>query len=148
MRKAYVPRNLKQLVIDRAGNCCEYCLSQARFSAQTFSMEHIKPVRAGGASIESNLALSCQGCNSHKAIKTAASDPLTGLPASLFNPRKQTWDDHFTWTDNYTEILGTSPTGRATVESLRLNRGGLVNMRRVLYGMGYHPPAVPVWQGQ
>lgn len=140
MPKAYIPRNLRQQVIDRAGGCCEYCLSQVRFSSAAFAVEHIKPSHAGGPSIESNLALSCQGCNSHKAIKTTASDPLTDLPASLFNPRKENWNDHFIWSADYAKVHGISPAGRATVAALRLNRPGLVNMRRVLYAMGEHPP--------
>jgi 5-methylcytosine-specific restriction endonuclease McrA len=40
-------------------------------------------------------------------------------------------------------IIGVTPTGRATVEALRLNRPGLVNMRQVLYGIGKHPPDRP-----
>ncbi len=32
-----------------------------------------------------------------------------------------------------------TPTGRATIEALQLNREGLVNLRRVLYAMGEHP---------
>jgi len=40
-------------------------------------------------------------------------------------------------------IIGVTPTGRATVAALRLNRPGLVNMRQVLYGIGKHPPDLP-----
>lgn len=136
----HTPRRLRRLVIDRAGGCCEYCVSQARFSPQAFSVEHIKPIHAGGPTIESNLALSCQGCNNHKAIRTIARDPLTGLSASLFNPREGNWNEHFTWSDDYATMQGITPTGRATVVALRLNREGLVNIRRVLYAMGDHPP--------
>ncbi len=35
--------------------------------------------------------------------------------------------------------IGLTPTGRSTVEVLQLNREGVVNLRRVLYGMGEHP---------
>jgi len=37
-------------------------------------------------------------------------------------------------------IIGLTPTGRATVEVLKLNREGLVNLRQVLYAAGKHPP--------
>jgi len=47
---------------------------------------------------------------------------------------------HFAWDDEYTKLTGLIPVGRATVEALRLNRNGLVNMRRVLYCVGEHPP--------
>jgi hypothetical protein len=40
-------------------------------------------------------------------------------------------------------LVGLTPTGRATVETLKLNREGLINLRRVLYVMGEHPPGYP-----
>jgi hypothetical protein len=36
--------------------------------------------------------------------------------------------------------IGLTPTGRATVERLQLNREGVVNLRRVLRTIGQHPP--------
>ena len=68
---------------------------------------------------------------------------MTGDPVLLFHPRNQRWRDHFAWTADCTAILGLTPTGRATVEALHLNREGLVNLRRVLYAAGEHPPAEP-----
>ena len=143
MPREHIPVQLRQLVTDRVRGCCEYCRSQSRFAPEPFSVEHIVPRYTGGLTVESNLALSCQGCNNHKAIKTVARDPVTGLPASLFNPREENWSEHFTWSDDYTTVQGMTPMGRATVAALRLNREGLVNMRRVLYAMGEHPPAEP-----
>jgi hypothetical protein len=58
----------------------------------------------------------------------------------LYNPRQQRWQDHFCWSDNHAQIVGLTPTGRATVEALKMNRTGLVNMRQVLYLIGKHPP--------
>jgi hypothetical protein len=58
----------------------------------------------------------------------------------LFHPRNQPWSDHFSWNDDFTIIIGITPTGRATVETLSLNREGLVNLRRILYQAGEHPP--------
>lgn len=87
-----------------------------------------------------NLAYSCQGCNNHKYIKTDGLDPVSGEVTPLFHPRRQRWRDHFIWSHGFTRIVGLTPTGRATVESLRLNRESLVNLRRVLYEHGQHPP--------
>jgi hypothetical protein len=36
--------------------------------------------------------------------------------------------------------MGLTPTGRATVETLHLNHEGVVNLRRVLFVVGLHPP--------
>ena len=143
MVKKYSLAQLKQAIIERALGCCEYCRSQARFSTQAFSVEHIVPVSCGGETILDNLALACQGCNNHKYNKTKGRNPVNGEMVSLYNPRQQRWQDHFTWNDDYTLIVGLTPTGRATVETLKLNREGLVNLRRVLYAAGEHPPVEP-----
>jgi hypothetical protein len=132
---------LRESVITRAHGCGEYCRSQARFATQSFSVEHILPRDKGGLTLLENLALSRQGCNNHKYNKVAGSDSVTKQVVPLFHPREQTWDDHFVWNDDYTQILGLTPIGRATVAALHLNREGLVNLRRVLYAVGEHPPS-------
>jgi hypothetical protein len=101
---------------------------------QPFSLEHIDPRSQEGETSLENLALSCQGCNNHKYTKTHARDPATGVLVPLFHPRRQPWSEHFAWNDGATLVIGISPTGRATVEALRLNREGLINLRRVLFG--------------
>lgn len=143
MPREYIPVSVTRLVVDRARGCCEYCRSQSRFSPQSFSVEHISPRYTGGPTVESNLALACQGCNSHKGIKIVARDPATGFPASLFNPREESWSNHFAWSGDYTRVQGTTPTGRATVAALKMNRVGLVNLRGVLLATGDHPPTEP-----
>jgi 5-methylcytosine-specific restriction endonuclease McrA len=130
----------KRLVEERAGACCEYCRSQLRFAMQSFSVEHIDPDRDEGGEALANLALSWQGCDNHKYTKTHGTDPVTGQQVPLFHPRRHRWADYFAWSEDCTLILGTTPTGRATVETLHLNRPGLVNLRRVLFAAGEHPP--------
>jgi hypothetical protein len=78
-----------------------------------------------------------------KAVTTAntlTQKRETNQAAPLYNPRKDSWQQHFTWSEDYTLILGLTPTGRATVELLQLNRLGNQNLRQVLYVTGYHPP--------
>ena len=140
--KRATPRQ-RQVVAERARGCCEYCRSQARFAIQPFSVEHILPLERGGTTALDNLALACQGCNNHKYTKTEGRDPVSGDSVSLYHPRQQRWRDHFAWNDDFTLIIGLTPTGRATVKALQLNREGLVNLRRALYSMGEHPPAEP-----
>lgn len=69
----------------------------------------------------------------------AGIDPVSGENVRLFHPRQEQWDDHFTWIDQYSKILGLTAIGRATVEKLRLNREGVVNLRTVLRELGKHP---------
>jgi hypothetical protein len=45
------------------------------------------------------LAWACPACNGHKYAKTRAPDPRTGRTVDLFNPRRQRWPRHFTWSE-------------------------------------------------
>lgn len=38
--------------------------------------------------------------------------------APLYNPRLQRLQEHFTWDAEFTQIIGVTPTGRATVASV------------------------------
>jgi len=140
LSKLRITPQQKQAVIRRAHGCCEYCRSQLRFTNQAFSVEHILPKNLGGQNVLDNLALSCQSCNNHKYTKTTGVDPLTGQIAPLYHPRQQSWTEHFAWNEDCTLIIGLTPTGRATVATLQLNKPGLVNLRRILYAAGEHPP--------
>lgn len=141
MSGKYVAADLRRLVRTRANSVCEYCRSQERFSPQRFSVEHIKPRATGGTTTEDNLAFSCQGCNGHKYTRERAADPLTGAIVSLFNPRIQRWRNHFAWSADAVLLVGLTPTGRATIEALQMNRQELINLREVLYVAQKHPPA-------
>ncbi|MEM8806039.1 MAG: hypothetical protein AAGF01_08435 [Cyanobacteria bacterium P01_G01_bin.38] len=68
-------------------------------------------------------------------------DPVTQAMVALYHPRQQIWTEQFAWNEDYSKILGLTSIGRATVEKLKLNRPGLVNLRRILYDLGEHPPA-------
>lgn len=131
---------LKSAVRIRANNCCEYCRSQAEFSHDPFSGEHIFPVTKGGTDDLDNLAWSCLGCNYYKFTAISAFDLVTSKPALLFNPRIDSWETHFRWHEDFTVMIGLTPTGRATIMRLKLNRQGLINLRQVLYDAGKHPP--------
>ena len=48
MRKSRVNLKQRRIIIERAQGCCEYCLSQANFSTQSLSVEHIIPLAKGG----------------------------------------------------------------------------------------------------
>jgi 5-methylcytosine-specific restriction endonuclease McrA len=131
---------LKKQVTARAKACCEYCRSQEGFSSQSFSVEHIIPRVAGGKTSLLNLALACQGCNNHKYTKIEVFDGVSGERVSLFHPRQHVWSDHFAWTEDFSLMVGLTPTGRATIEAMKLNRKGVVNLRKVLQFVGKHPP--------
>jgi hypothetical protein len=58
----------------------------------------------------------------------------------LYNPRQQVGSENFAWNDDFTQVIGKTPCGRVTVEALRLNRYGVVNLRRLLFATNLHPP--------
>lgn len=104
----------------RAENRCEYCgLSQDAAPVATLHIEHIIPKQHGGTDDPANLALACFHCNQHKGPNLTGIDPQTGQIIPLFHPRMQLWHEHFALQG--TEILGLTPTGRATVRVLAMN---------------------------
>ena len=137
-----VPLEVKELVVARARYRCEYCLSPMHCNPDQPSIEHIEPSSRGGSDAPSNLALSCQGCNSFKHVAVSAEDPSTGLEVRLFHSRTDRWAEHFAWSDDQVSVIGRTPTGRATLSRLQLNRPGLLNQRRLLMLAGLHPPDI------
>lgn len=140
MTKKRIPAKLKRLVRQRAKGYCEYCISPEFCATQLHSTEHITPKSLGGTSEEDNLALACQGCNGSKSNKTHALDPVTRKRVALFHPRRDDWHEHFTWSPDHLYLIGLTPTGRATIRALDLNRKGVVRLRRLLLLDHEHPP--------
>jgi hypothetical protein len=106
----------------------------------TLEVDHIIPESFGGQTEEENLWLACSACNGHKSNRIAAVDPASGDLVRLYDPRRQTWSEHFAWNDSGDLIFGLTATGRATVEALDLNRPALVYARYLWTEWGWHPP--------
>lgn len=140
MTRTHIAVRDREFIITRAKDRCEYCQSPAGFATQSFSMEHIIPVSRGGETELANLAWACPGCNGHKYNKIQVPDPADGKLVSLYNPRNEDWESHFKWDEEFSHVIGLTPTGRATVSTLKMNRSGLVNIRRALFAIGVHPP--------
>ncbi len=134
-------RAVREQVAERANHPCEYCRVPFHWSNDLFDVEHIQPRKLGGTDDLENLAWSCSSCNAHKATATEAIDPDTGEPVPFFHPRTDTWRVHFAWDVSRLYIIGLTPTGRAMVERLLLNRQQLINLRFALIAVGVHPPA-------
>ena len=118
-------------VLRRAGNRCEYCLlRQEQLPFSTFHIEHILPRKHGGDDEPANLALACDRCNSHKGANLTGVDPETGEITVLFNPRQQSWEEHFRLSD--IAVVGLTAVGRTTVSVLNMNEERRVRLRAVL----------------
>ena len=119
---------------------CEYCKFPEAYASGYFHNEHIRPQSKGGLKELMNIARACDHCNQAKSNHTTGFDPQTGEEVPLFHPRRQEWTDHFRWSDDLRAILGRTPTGRATVEAMHLNRTSVMNIRRVTMGEEHPPP--------
>ena len=140
MPKIYIPDVVKLEILKLSNGYCEYCLHPENYATDFFQFDHIVPLSEGGDNSLGNLARSCGFCNSFKKQKTYYYDSSTGSDCSIFNPRKDTWIEHFEWSDDCLLVLGLTATARATIDLLHLNRQNLQNLRRVLHKSGLHPP--------
>jgi hypothetical protein len=92
-------------------------------------LEHIIPKDSGGQTDLDNLALSCSHCNRRKWTKIDGIDTQSGKRTHLFNPRIDTWAEHFQLDRETGKIYGLTDIGRVTVEELGMNEALVVNTR-------------------
>ena len=123
-----IPARLRRLVVLRAGDRCEYCRLAQKGQEATFHLDHILPKVAGGRTAAANLALACVSCSLRKEARRSAIEPNTNRRVALFHPRRQRWRDHFRW-EGF-RIVGLTPTGRATVAALQMNRPLILAIRQ------------------
>ncbi len=136
---AYISDVLRQHVTERASGLCEYCQT-AQAIVVVMEVDHVVPEAAGGQTEADNLCLACRGCNSFKQDFQMGIDPETGQETALFNPRTQHWEMHFQWSGDGSLLIGLTPTGRATIARLRMNRESVIDSRRLWVEAGWHPP--------
>jgi hypothetical protein len=135
-----ISKETRKRIREQASNRCGYCLSQQRYVLGPLEIEHIIPIAKKGTDDEENLWLACRLCNSYKGQQTEANDPLTGQLVPLFNPRTQTWTEHFRWSSDGVRIIGLTPIGRVTVGALKLNHATATTVREGWVGAKWHPP--------
>ena len=115
-------------VRERAESRCEYCqLHQDDSPLATHHVEHIRPKKHGGGDDYDNLALACIDCNLHKGSNLTGIDPESGEIVELFHPRQFLWRHHFRW--DGIRLVGTTATGRATVNVLNMNSDDQIALR-------------------
>jgi hypothetical protein len=138
--KVYITAQLQRQVRERFANCCAYCRTAEVVTVSIFEFEHIVPRSAGGATAFENLCFSCPTCNRYKSDLVSAQDPVTLNDVALFRPQQHQWHEHFSWNEDATEIVGLTPTGRATIAALKMNRPQMIRVRRMWVAMNEHPP--------
>lgn len=128
---------LVELVWRRAKSICEYCRMPQAFDASPFHVDHIIARKHNGLSVDANLALACYQCNLYKGPNIAGIDPQTKKLCPLFNPRHDTWSQHFAWRD--AELIGITDVGRTTISVLQINTSARVAHRQSLIAEGVFP---------
>lgn len=135
-----IPPALRRFIAERDKVRCAYCLTTEENCGLRMHVDHIIPEIADGPTTPDNLCLVCFSCNVYKGSQQTGIDPLSETSALLFHPLQQRWKDHFAWDESRTEIVGLTPTGRATVVALQLNNPTVRRARRRWVSAGWHPP--------
>ena len=126
---------VRQFVRERAAHRCEYCrIPQDALPWARFHVEHIRARQHGGDDGIENLALACRRCNLRKGPNLSSIDPDTDELAPLFNPRVDTWSEHFALVEH--RIVGLTDVGRATATLLDMNDSDRIQVRAELAALG------------
>jgi hypothetical protein len=133
--------SIQQQVRQRALELCEYCHASEKWQYVLFTVDHVIPLSKNGKNTIDNLALACFHCNRRKSNNITGIDPNSGNQVTLFNPRTSLWNEHFIWSKDELIIIGLTPTGKATIEILNLNRERIINIRAADKAINRHPPA-------
>lgn len=134
MSRTYISVALRQLVDERAQNCCEYCLMPEMAVLFSHQVDHIIAEKHGGATDADNLAFACVICNKYKGSDIASIDAETDEVVRLYHPRRDVWREHFVLSD--AKILPLSAVGRVTANLLQLNRAERIAERKLLIEAG------------
>ncbi|PZO44300.1 MAG: HNH endonuclease [Shackletoniella antarctica] len=133
----YISASLRQLVTQRAAGTCEYCLIHQTFSIYRHEVDHAIALKHGGQTTSENLVLACLPCNRHKGSDLTSLDPITGVITPLFNPRNQTWSEHFQLDRGL--IQGLTAIGRTTLFLLKMNEASRLQLRQALAAQRLYP---------
>ena len=133
----YVPVRIRDQAQKRAGGRCEYCLIHEDDVLLSHEPDHVIARKHGGQTIDENIAWACFLCNRFKGSDIASIDPETQNIVRLFQPRTDSWQDHFEIDRG--QIVGRTPQGRATVFVLQLNRPECIETRHHLTAAGRYP---------
>lgn len=112
----------------RYGFRCGYCGVSETDTGGELTIDHFRPVSAGGGDEEANLIYSCFRCNTYKGDFTpTAADVQLGL--RILHPLIDPIEQHFHENETNGILEPLTPTGRFHIELLRLNRPELIEYR-------------------
>ena len=90
----WISAELRQTIVDRANQLCEYCLIAEADTFYGCQVDHIISLKHGASSTSNNLAYACALCNRAKG-SDIGSIATSGEFTRFFNPRTDHWSEHF-----------------------------------------------------
>ncbi|BAZ17522.1 HNH endonuclease [Calothrix sp. NIES-4071] len=133
----YIRKELRKLIVERAGCLCEYCLLPDVVS-MNFQVDHVISIKHGGSSTEQNLCYSCIYCNVQKGSDLGSINWRTGELVRFFNPCRDKWSDHFRLDGAIIQPL--TDIGEVTARIFDFNHQERVIERQMLIEFGAYPP--------
>jgi HNH endonuclease len=115
----YISESLKKRVIQRANNCCEYCLMENDVSFIPHQIDHIVSLKHEGLTNFDNLAYACFSCNNNKGSDIGTMLLPDKIFIRLFNPRIDFWYEHFEMESGV--IYAKTNIAQATIKILKMN---------------------------
>lgn len=137
MSRSYINLETRRLVVERAGNICEYCLISAVDRSSGCQVDHIISVKHGGTSTEDNLCYACVFCNLQKGTDLGSINWRNGELVRFFNPRRDFWGDHFRLDEAVIQPL--TDIGEVTARILDFNNDDRIQERLFLIEVGKYP---------
>jgi hypothetical protein len=132
----WISAELRQTIADRANQLCEYCLIAEADTFYGCQVDHIISLKHGGSSELHNLAYACALCNRAKG-SDIASISTAGELSRFFNPRADSWAEHFRL--EAATIQPLTSIGEVTARILEFNDGARIHEREEMIRFGKYP---------
>jgi HNH endonuclease len=121
-----------QTVRERYAFCCGYCGVSETDVGGELTVDHFRPVSAGGDDSDANLVYACVRCNQYKgALLLEATD--LAYAWRLLHPLQDDLGAHIREDESPGRLEGLTATGRFHIAALRLNRPALITHRQRRY---------------
>lgn len=136
MSVSYISAQLRRVVIQRASYLCEYCLVHEDDTYWGCQIDHIISEKHNGKTESANLAYACSFCNRNKG-SDVGSVTQEGQFVRFFNPRIDSWSEHFKLDD--ITIVPLTPVGEVTARILSFNHVDRLLERQELQKLVRYP---------
>jgi hypothetical protein len=132
-----ISEELRRFLAERADFLCEYCLLHEDDGFFAFQVDHIISRKHGRRSDPSKLAFTCPVCYRRKGSDIGTISRRTSALTRFFNPRADSWLEHFSLTGAIIDPL--SDIGEGTARIFGFNEEDRIAERQDLVAAGRYP---------